>query len=146
MKIHFIFNFTTTFTSYILITFSFSYRYMFTTSWLRRKTLFFLLKIKLISPLRLPRQDLEKLHIFTSSRLLLLLLRPLQRDSDKKKIILTFATFIFLLPNSGLLLPSTYASACHDQDNSFFVSLLRSYVMIKRKIIKLVTSSPTPRP
>ena len=55
---------------------------------------FFLLMIKLISPLRLLRQDLEKLHIFFS---LLLLLRSLQRDSNKKNIILTFTTFIFLL-------------------------------------------------
>ena len=135
----FYFNFTTTFTSYIVITFSFSYHYTFTTSWLRQKTLFFLLIIKLILPICLLRQDLEKLHSFISS--LLLLLRPLQCDSDKKNINLTFATFIFLL-NPRLLLPST----CHDQDNSFFISLLRSYVMIKRKIINLVTTFTTPRP
>ena len=114
----FYFNFTTMFTSsYIVITFSFSYHYTFTKSWLRQKTLFFLLIIKLISPLRLLRQDLEKLHSLISS--LLLLLRPLQCDSDKKNINLTFATFIFLL-NPRLLLPS----ACHDEDNSFFISLL----------------------
>ena len=76
----FYFNFTATFTSYIVITFTFSYHYTFTTSWLRQKTLFLLLIIQLISPLRLLRQDLEKLHIFLS----LVLLRSLQRDSDKK--------------------------------------------------------------
>ena len=59
----FYFNFTTTFTSYIVITFSFSYHYTFTTSRLRQKTLFFSLIIKLISPLRLLRQDLEN-YIF----------------------------------------------------------------------------------
>ena len=73
--------------------------------------------------------------------LLLLLPCPLQGDSDKKNIILTFATFIFLLNPRLLLLPLTY----HDQDNSFFISLLRSYVMIKRKIINLVTTFSTPR-
>ena len=130
----FYFNFTTTFTT--LITFSFSYHYMFTTPSLRQKALFFLLITKLILPLRLLRQDLEKLHIFILLLLLLLLLllRALQRDSDKKNIILTFiqhdsdkkniiltfTTFIFLL-HLRLLLPSP----CHDQDNSFFISLLR---------------------
>ena len=82
----------------------------------RESTVFFFLIIKLILPLRLLRQDLEKLHIFIS---LLLLLRSLPRDSDKKNIILTFTTFIFLL-HSRLLQPSPY----HDQDNSFFISLL----------------------
>ena len=64
----------------------------------------------------------------------------------QKKYYFDFRHFIFLLPNSRLLLPSTNASTFHDQDNSFFVSLLRSYVMIKRKIISLVTTSTTPRP
>ena len=59
----FYFNFTTTFTSYIVITFSFSYHYTFTTSWLKQKTLFFLLITKLISPLRLLRQDLKKCYL-----------------------------------------------------------------------------------
>ena len=116
----FYFNFTTTFTT--LITFSFSYHYMFTTPSLRQKALFFLLITKLILPLRLLRQDLEKLHIFILLLLLLLLLllRALQRDSDKKNIILTFTTFIFLLHPRHLL-----PSPCHDQDNSFFICLLR---------------------
>ena len=48
--------------------------------------------------------------------MLLLLLRSLQRDSDKKNLILTFT---FLL-HPRLLLPSP----CHDQENSFFISLL----------------------
>ena len=54
------FNFTSTFISYIVIIFSFSYHYTFTTLWLGQKTLFSLLIIKLILPLRLLRQDLEK--------------------------------------------------------------------------------------
>ena len=122
----------------IVITFSFSYNYYVNYTVIETKTLFFLLIIKSISPLRLLRQDLEKLHILVS---LLLLLRSLQHDSDKKKNILTFTTFIFLL-HSRLLLPSP----CHDQDNSFFISLLPSYVMIKRKIISLVTTFTTPQP
>ena len=126
----FYFNFTATFTSYIVITFSFWHNYMFTTSWLRQKT-FFLLIMKLISLILLLRQDLEKLHIFTS---LLLLLHSLQCDSDKKNI-LTSTTFIFQL-NAHLLPPLP----CHDQDNYFFISLLRSYIMIERKIINLVTT------
>ena len=52
-----------------------------------------------------------------------------------QKTILTFTTFIFLL-HPRLVLPSP----CHDQDNSFFVSLLHSYIMIKRKIIWLLRS------
>ena len=90
----FYFNFTTTFSSYIVITFFFSYHYTFTTSCLNQKTLFFLLIIKLISPLRLLCQDLGKLHNFIS----------------------------------------------------LLISLLRSNVMIKRKIIYLVTTFITPRP
>ena len=57
------------------------------------------------------------------------------------RIILTFTTFILLL-HPRLLLPSP----CHDQDNSFFISLLRSYVIINRKIINLVTTFTTPPP
>ena len=52
-----------------------------------------------------------------------------------QKTILTFTTFIFLL-HPRLVLPSP----CHDQDNSCFVSLLHSYIMIKRKIIWLLRS------
>ena len=121
----------------VIIIKKFSYHYYVHYAAIKAKRLFFLLIIKLISSLRLLRQDLEKLHIFIS----LLLLRSLQCDSDKKNIILTFTTFIFLL-HPRLLLPSP----CHDQDNSFFTSLLRSYVMIKRKIINLVTTFTTLRP
>ena len=45
-----------------------------------------------------------------------------------KKIILTFTTFIFLL-HLRLLLPSP----CHNQDNSFFISLLRDTSWSKEK-------------
>ena len=49
---------------------------------------------------------------------------------------MTFTAFIFLLHPCLLL-----ASPCHHQDNSFFISLLRSYVMInKRKIIRWLRS------
>ena len=116
----FYFNFTTTFTT--LITFSFSYHYHVHYAVIKTKNIFLLI-IKLISPLRLLHQDLEKLHIFILLLLLplvLLLLRALQRDSDKKNIILTFTTFIFLLHPRHLL-----PSPCHDQDNSFFICLLR---------------------
>ena len=112
----FYFNFTTTFTA--LITFPFSYHYYVHYAVIKTKTLFFLSILKLISPLRLLRQDLEKLHIFIS--LLLVLLRSLQRDSDQKIYYLTFTTFISLL-HPRLVLPSP----CHDQDNSVFISLLR---------------------
>ena len=101
----------------VIIIKKFSYHYYVNYAAIKAKRLFFLLIIKLISSLRLLRQDLEKLHICIS---LLLLLRSLQCDSDKKNIILTFTTFIFLL-HPRLLLPSP----CHDQDNSFFISLLR---------------------
>ena len=47
----------------IVITFSFSYNYYVNYAAIETKTLFFLLIIKSISPLRLLRQDLEKLHI-----------------------------------------------------------------------------------
>ena len=57
------------------------------------------------------------------------------------RIILTFTTFILLLHPRLLLL-----SPCHDQDNYFFISLLRSYVMIKRKIINLVITFTTQPP
>ena len=96
----------------VITKFSFSYHYYVHYAVIKTKA-FSLLIIKLISPLRLLRQDLEKLKIFI---LLLLLLRSLQRDSDKKNIILTFT---FLL-HPRLLLPSP----CHDQENSFFISLL----------------------
>ena len=52
-----------------------------------------------------------------------------------QKNILTSTTFIFQL-NARLLPPLP----CHDQDNYFFISLLRSYIMIERKIINLVTT------
>ena len=95
----------------VITQFSFSYNYYVRYAVIKTKTLFFLFITKLILPLPLPRWDLETLHIFNS----LLLLRSLQRDSDKKNIILTFPTFIFLL-HPRLLLPSP----CHDQGNSFF--------------------------
>ena len=40
-------NFTATFTSYIVITFSFWYHYTFTTSWLRQKNIIFLVNNKI---------------------------------------------------------------------------------------------------
>ena len=55
-------------------TFYFNFTATFTTPRLRQKTLFFLLIIKLISPLPLLRQDLQKLHIFISLVLALVLL------------------------------------------------------------------------
>ena len=49
---------------------------------------------------------------------------------------MTFTTFIFLLHPCLLL-----TSPCHHQDNSFFIFLLHSYVMInKRKIIRWLRS------
>ena len=108
----FYFNFTTTFTT--LITFPLSYHYYVHYAVIKTKNFFFLLILKSISPLRLLRQDLEKLHIFIS----LLLLCSLQRDSDPKIYYLTFTTFISLL-HPRLLLPSP----CHDQDNYVFISL-----------------------
>ena len=66
--------------SIVITKFSFSYHYYVQYAVIKRKTLFFWLILKLISPLRLLRQYLEKLHIFIS----LLLQNSLQRDSDKK--------------------------------------------------------------
>ena len=57
MKIHFI-SISLTFTSCIVITFSFSYHHTFTTSWLRQKKISLLI-IKLISQLRSLRHDLR---------------------------------------------------------------------------------------
>ena len=131
----FYFNFTATFTSYIIITFSFWHNYMFTMSWLRQKT-FFLLIIKLISPIHLLRQDLLRqvtYFYFTATTTTFTTVWFWQKN------ILTSTTFIFQL-HSRLLTP------CHDQDNYFFISLLRSYIMIKRKIINLVTTFTTPQP
>ena len=74
----------------VITKFSFSYHYYAHYAVIKRKTLFFLLILKLISPLRLLRQYLEKLHIFIS----LLLLHSLQRDSDKK-ILFWFSPLLF---------------------------------------------------
>ena len=99
----------------------------FTTPWLRQKTLFLLLIIKLISILRLLHQDLEQLHIFIS--LLLLLLSS--RDSDKKIYYFDIPHFYFSTTST-----SSTTFTCHDQDNSYFLFLYYvHYVMIKRKII-----------
>ena len=80
--------------------------------WLRQNALFFLLIIKLVLPLRLILQDLEKLHILVS----LLPLRLLQRDSGKKYYLDSTLTTFSVLPYPRFLLPLP----CHDQGNSFF--------------------------
>ena len=105
----------------------FSYHYYAHYAVIKTKTLFFLLIIKLISILRLLRQDLEQLHIFIS--LLLLLLSS--RDSDKKIYYFDIHHFYFSTTST-----SSTTFTCHDQDNSYFLFLCYVHcVMIKRKII-----------
>ena len=86
-----------------------------------KKALFFLLIIVMILPLRLLRQDLEKLHIFIS------MLRSLQCDYDKKCSF--YVTSTWLLWNSE---KSFFFSFCYyfhyamiKIKRSFFILLLR---------------------
>ena len=93
--------------------------------------------IKLILILRLLRQDLQQLHSFIS--LLLLLLSS--RDSDKKIYYFDIHHFYFSSTSTS---STTFTG--HDQDNSFFVSLLRSLRHDQKKNNNLVTTFTTSWP
>ena len=99
--------------------------------WLRQNALFFLLIIKLVLPLRLLRQDLEKLHILVS----LLPLRLLQRDSGKKHYLDSTLTTFSFLPYPRFLLPLPW----HDQGNSFF-DFFATFTTLWSKEKKLIWS------
>ena len=135
----FYFNFTTTFTT--LITFSFSNHYYVHYAVIKTKKIIFLVNNKINLATTFTAPGSWKITYCYTATATTTITTCTTAWFWQKKIILTFTTFIFLL-HPRLLLPSP----CHDQDNSFFISLLPSYVMIKRKIISLVTTFTTPRP
>ena len=126
--------------------FSFSYHYYVHYAVIKRKTLFFLLILKLISPLRLLRQYLEKLHIFIS----LLLLHSLQRDSDKK-ILFWFSPLLFFyyihvfyylhhVMIKRIFFFSFLLLLHHDQKKKITIWLLLPWPRVKTYFFHLVTT------
>ena len=93
--------------------FSFPYQYYVHYAMIKTKRLYFLLMLKLISPLRLLCQDLEKLHIFIS----LILPRILESLSNLFNILATTTaatTFTTVWFWQKILFYD------HDQENSLF--------------------------
>ena len=111
----FYFNFTTTFTT--LITFSFSYHYYVHYAVIKTKNIIFLVnnKINFTTTFTAPGSwKITYFYFITTTTTTFTTAWFWQ-----KNIVLTFTTFIFLL-HPCLLLPSQ----CHDQGDSFFISLL----------------------
>ena len=133
---HYAINFdenTFYFTSYIVIIFFFISLYVHYVV-IKTKNIIFLVNNKINFATAFTTPGSWKLHIFISMPLLL---RSLQRDSDKK--IFWHSLLLFFLLHPRLLLPSP----CHDQDNYFYY-IYASWS--KRKIINLVCTFTTLRP
>ena len=98
------------FTSYIVIKIFFISLYVHYVV-IKTKNIIFLVNNKINFATTFTTPGSRKIHIFISMPLLL---RSLQRDSDKK--IFSLSLLLFFLLHPRLLLPSP----CLDQDNSFF--------------------------